>query len=119
MEKANQPVETPPAVPAWQTAFKLRDRLVQRDVGAYEAVFTRLGGWTGAGSALAAERALKAAIEAGWLVEPVSEVLTDQAGKKRYTLGGENVDDAHPGKVRWYGASVLARYTETQQPPPN
>lgn len=104
---------------SWKEQFALKSDLRQRDVYAFETAVNTLGGFSKDGSNILADHALKAAIEAGWLVGPASEVLRDAAGKPRYFLGGEQVDDLHPGKVRWYGLRVVAHYSAAVAPPPN
>lgn len=108
--------ETPPS---WKDEFKLRDDLRQRDVYAFESRVHTLGGFSKEGSNILAAHALKAAIDAGWVADPPSEVLQTSGGEKRYELGGEDVDDMHPGKVRWYGLRIVAHYSAAVQPPPN
>lgn len=109
-----------PALPSWQDQFKLRDDLRQRDVYAFEKDVNTLGGFSTEGTQILAAHALKAAISAGWLADPDSgDVLTDSKSVRRYHLHGEDVDDLHPGKVRWYGMRVMAHYTRAVTPPPN
>lgn len=105
--------------PSWQESFKLRDDLKQRDVYSFETHVSTLGGFSNNGSNILAAHALKAAIEAGWLADPDSEVLRDAGGKARYFMAGEDVDDAHPGKVRWFGLKIVAHYSKAVAPPPN
>lgn len=108
----------PPA--SWKDSFKLRDDLRQRDVYAFETDVNTLGGFSKDGSNILAAHALKAAISAGWLADPDSgEVLTDSKGESRYHLNGEDVDDLHAGKVRWFGLRVVAHYSKAVAPPPN
>ena len=57
----------------WKDEFELRDDLVQRDVYPFEAALQRHGGLTRNGSAMNAEHALRAAIEAGWVKSPETE----------------------------------------------
>jgi hypothetical protein len=103
----------------WQDRFKIRADLVQADVYAFEKTAYTLGGLTTGGYNMRAAHALKAAIEAGWLVEPAAEVLKDARGQARYLLAGENVDQMHGGKVLWYGARVTEHYTAAITVPPN
>ena len=125
--------------PSWKEAFALRDDLRQRDVYAFEAAVSALGGFSKDGSSILAGHALKAAIEAGWLAAPASEVLqmpdgtkgvfqkldgTSEVlqkldGTKRYFVEGVDVDDLHPGKVRWYGTRIIDHYARSVTPPPN
>ncbi len=107
------------SAPSWKELFKLRGDLRQRDVYAFELNVNLLGGFSRDGSNILAAHALKAAIEAGWIADQSSEVLKTSGGEKRYYVAGEDVDDMHPGKVRWYGLKVVAHYTEAVTPPPN
>lgn len=127
----------------WQTAFKLKAPLVQRDVYTFETqlrqfektapsvdtllerVFKILSqmGYTTLQN-IEAEHHLKAAIKAGWVTAPACEVaeVTGNGGRKsvRYLVDGVNVDEMHPGKVRWYGARVSAAYHQAVEvPDPN
>ena len=105
---------------SWKDEFKLRDDLVQRDIYAFESNVAELGGFSTDGSNILAAHALKAAIDAGWLADPDSgEVLTDSKGDKRHMLNKIDVDDMHPGKVRWYGLRIVAHYSKAVAPPPN
>lgn len=122
--KLTEIVEEAPAngaasVSPWKDEFQLRGDLKQRDVYAFEDAMHTLGGFSRDGSNILAGHALKAAIEAGWVAEPPSEVLTDAQGKKRHHLDGIDVDDMHPGKVRWYGLRIVAHYSQAVAPPPN
>ena len=105
--------------PSWKEAFALRDDLRQRDVYAFEAAVSAQGGFSKDGSSILAGHALKAAIEAGWLAAPASEVLQKLDGTKRYFVEGVDVDDLHPGKVRWYGTRIIDHYARSVTPPPN
>ena len=105
--------------PSWKDSFKLRDDLRQRDVYAFETNVNKLGGLREDGASIRAVTALKAAIEAGWLVAPVSEVLRDSKNRARHFIDGEDVDDMHAGKVLFYGARVVNAYTSAISIPPN
>lgn len=127
----------------WQTAFALKTPLVQKDVYTFEThlrqfektapsvdtllerVFKILSqmGYTTLQN-IEAEHHLKAAIRAGWVTGPACEVaeVTGNGGRKstRYLVAGENLDEMHPGKVRWYGAQVSAAYHRAVEiPDPN
>ncbi len=104
---------------SWKDEFKLRPDLRQRDVYAFEENVHKLGGFSRDGSNILAGHALKAAIDAGWLEAPASEVLQTAGGEKRYHLAGVDVDDMHPGKIRWFGLRIVAHYSQAVQPPPN
>jgi len=105
-------------VPSWKAEFELRKDLLQRDVYLFETALHELGGLQ-AGLSVRAVHALKAAIDAGWLAAPASEVLKTLSGEKRYTLGGEDVDNLHAGKIIWYGARVVEAFTDAITVPPN
>lgn len=107
------------AAPSWKDLLKLRDDLRQRDIYAFESNVHALGGFSKDGSNILADHALKGAIEAGWLDAEAAEVLTTAGGDKRYYLNGENIDDLHAGKVRWYGLKIIAHYSNAVTPPPN
>lgn len=132
-----------PVKTGWQAAFQLKTPLVQKDVYAFETqlrlfektapsvdtllerVFKILSqmGYTTMQN-IEAEHHLKAAIRAGWVESPACEVaeVTGNGGRKsiRYLIEGVNVDELHPGKVRWYGARVSAAYhTAVEIPDPN
>lgn len=117
-QEAGQTVDKA-AAPSWKDALKVREDLVQRDMYAFEMALHELGGIVGFGSSIAAERALKAAIDAGWLEAPASEVVKRANGDKRHELDGKPVDDTHPGIVRWYGSAILQQYALAVKPPPN
>jgi len=101
----------------WQNAFKLRGDLLQVDVEKLEVALRTQGRNlllknTGAGAKL------RAAIDAGWLLEPACEV-GDFEGEKRYFYDGKNVDEMHPGAVLWLGNQVDAAYQEATEIPKN
>lgn len=130
----------------WQTAFRLKADLRQKDIYAFEtelrlleksapAVNTvvaqslqvmRTIGMT-VDASIESEHHLKAAIKAGLIEAPTWEVATVHAngatgGKQttRYFLAGENVDEMHPGKVRWYGKRINLAYQKAVEiPDPN
>lgn len=104
---------------SWKDNLKLRDELRQRDVYAFEENVSAIGGFSKDGSNVLAGHALKGAIKSGWLDAEAAEVLTTADGKERFELAGEDVDDMHPGKVRWYGMRIMALYTKWVTPPPN
>lgn len=108
----------------WKTAFELKSNLTQGDVVAFEkALFALPRALLRAQhSNIAAETALCAAIEAGWIESPACEVGEfgeDQTKAKRWFVEGTNIAALHPGKVRWYGAQVDALYNTITEPPPN
>lgn len=117
-KKTDEGAEMPPV--SWKDKFQLRGDLRQRDIYAFEQNVNTLGGFSNDGTNILAAHALKAAIEAGWLADPDSgDVLTDSKGAQRFEMDGEDVDDMHPGKVRWYGMRVVAHYSQMVAPPPN
>jgi len=107
------------AASGWQDEFKLRPGLVQADVYAYTAQLAKLGGVSNQGASVVADHALKAAIKAGWLEAPASEVLQGADGKERFFLDGVEIDKMHPGKVLWYGSQVVQHYARSVEIPPN
>ena len=112
-------VEGGDALPSWKDQIKLRGDLRQRDVYAFEQCVNSLGGFNQEGSSILAGHALKAAVAAGWLADPDSEVLRDAKGNARHFIAGEDVDDMHPGKVRYFGLRIVGHYTAAVTPPPN
>jgi hypothetical protein len=100
----------------WQKEFKLKGSLTQLDVENFErSLFTfprRLLANTGAGAEL------KAAIEGGWILAPTCEV-GDFEGEKRYFYNEKNVDEMHPGAVKWLGERVDDAYQEATEIPKN
>lgn len=129
---------------SWQADFQLKSQLVQRDIVNYETelrrqekdsvktdtvldrVFQvlRAMGMT-VNANIEAGQQLKAALRAEWVVSPVGRIETvidekTKASETRYLLNGVNVDELHPGKVRWYGAQVTAAYNDALRiPDPN
>lgn len=102
----------------WQDDFKLRADLVQLDMETFDVAVRALGG-TNSGPSANSGHLLKAAIEAGWLETPESEVLKTQKDDKRYMLAGEDVDKMNPGMVLWYGAQIGKLYAASLVIPPN
>lgn len=116
----------------WQTDFKLRANLVQRDIYAFEnelrlqektsvsldtvlertfAILRALS--MSAESNIETQHNLISAIKAGWIENPVCEVAEVMTGNRktmRYFFGGMNVEEMHPGKVRWYGKEIAKAY---------
>lgn len=127
-----------PSAGNWQTAFALKTDLRQRDMYAFEEALRLLEqgkptvdtliartfqilrnlGMT-VNSSIEADHHLKAAIKAGWLVSPEAETAEISGRRARlvYLLGGEDVDDLHPGKVIWYGARIIEAYNKAKEPP--
>ena len=100
----------------WQKEFKTKENLVQQDIAKFEQVLfdmdARLLGSSGAGAKL------KAAIEAGWIENPVCEVGKFK-NQKRWFYGDKNVDEMHPGAVRWLGQYIDEQYTKSTEIPKN
>lgn len=139
-------VETtqPPAVKSWKEAFHLKADLRQKDVYAFEGALReqetkaptlenvisrafqvlRAVGMTIEAN-IESEHHLKAAIRAGWIESPlceVAEVSLNGTGRKtvRFFVDGVNVDELHPGQVRWYGKQVQTAYNRAvEDPDPN
>lgn len=124
----------------WQKDFKLKQDLRQREVYAFENelrqqerlaptlenIITRtfqvlqgLGMTVGAN--IESEQYLKAALKAGWIETPACEVARITGADKRertvFLLGGVDIDEMHPGKVRWYGRQISALYNLAVAPP--
>lgn len=129
---------------SWQKDFTLKTNLLQRDLVLYETELRRqekvevksetvldrvfqvlrgIGMTVNANTE--AGQQLKAAIKAEWIITPACkiETVTDEKTKvteTRFVFDGLNVDDMHPGKVRWYGAQVVNAYNEAVKiPDPN
>lgn len=128
----------------WQEAFAIKADLVQGDIYKFESelrllekstpgvdtVLDRVSqilrsmGMT-VESNIETEHNLKAAIRAGWIENPtceIAEISANGSGKKstRYLFAGTNVDEMHPGKVRWYGRQIIQAYNAAVEiPDPN
>jgi hypothetical protein len=101
----------------WQDDFKLKSDLFQRDIVKFELAISKYAMIYSAANLVAANF-LKAAIEAEWVVSPPCEV-GEFAGDKRYYYDGVDVDDMHPGKLRWIGDRAASAYNEAVSAPPN
>lgn len=125
----------------WQTAFALKPDLRQKDIYTFESelrlleqgkptleavlskafqIMRSLG--MNINSNIETEHQLKAAIKADWVTSPQCEIATispNGTGRARtvYLFAGENVDEMHPGKVRWYGQRINEHYSAAVQPP--
>lgn len=122
ISELEQDISTEPSVngaPSWKAALVLRADLVQADVYAFEKRADELGGLMDGGFNMRSAHALKAAIGAGWLVEPAAEVLKDGRGQERFMFAGEDVDRMHPGKVLWFGSQITRAYSNAITVPPN
>ena len=91
----------------WQKDFRLKGELTQLDVEKLETALLKLP--VRALTNTAAASKLKAAIEAGWIEEPSTEV-GDFKGEKRWFYSGKNIDEMKPGAVRWLGNEVDKAY---------
>jgi len=100
----------------WQKEFKLKQDLVELDVEKLEKALLTMPRMALTNTAKASK--LKAAIEAGWVEKPATEV-GDFEGDKRYFYNSENIDDMHPGAVRWLGDQVDAAYNAAVEIPKN
>lgn len=100
----------------WQKEFKIKQDLVESDIEALEKELLAMPRMALTNTAKASK--LKAAIEAGWVEEPATEVGEFEK-KKRYFYNGQNVDDMHPGAVRWLGDQVDTKYNEAVEIPKN
>jgi len=118
-------------VEGWQDAFRLRQDLLQPDVYAFEKAIQKLGGFTLSiigGGTVQATHVLQAAIEAGWIAEPETEVgefgpSSNGSGpadkEKRYFIGGKGLHEMTAGEVIWYGSKVTEAYKDAVDIPPN
>jgi len=104
---------TPEKLHAWQKDFTLKDPLLEIDVENLERAIMdfpyatlRAAGITN----LAAAATLKSAIAADWIVAPECEV-GEFDGQKRYFYAGKDIDEMHPGAVKWLGNQIDAAYT--------
>lgn len=148
MANKTQILDAPSDLHEWQKAFLLKTDLRQRDVYTFEkairafesrdtglsanpqqliveSVMRAFTNLSPTGANITNEHMLKAAIEAGWIEAPEAKTgqfsangISVTAGK-HYFLGGEDVDDMHPGKVRWYGQQVARVYNRAVEAPPN
>ena len=100
----------------WQKEFKLKQDLLESDVEKLEKAMLTMPRFALTNTAKASK--LKAAIEAGWVLEPATEV-GDFEKQKRYFYKGQNIDDMHPGAVRWLGDQVDSLYNEITEIPKN
>ena len=100
----------------WQKEFKLKTDLVELDIEKLEKALLTMPRFALTNTAKASK--LKAAIEAGWVVEPTTEV-GDFEKEKRYFYAGQNIDEMNPGAVRWLGDQVDAAYNAAVELPKN
>jgi hypothetical protein len=100
----------------WQKEFKVKEGLVELDIESLEKELMLMPRLALTNTARASK--LKAAIAAGWIVSPACEV-GDFEGKKRYFYNGQNIDEMHPGAVRWLGDQIDDIYDEATQIPKN
>ena len=100
----------------WQKAFKMKENLVELDVENLEKALMDMPRMALTNTANASK--LKAAIVAGWILEPHCEAGTF-GEEKRYFYDGKNIDEMHPGAVRWLGLQVDTRYALVTEVPKN
>lgn len=100
----------------WQKQFKLKGTLVELDVENLERALIDMPRMALTNTSNAAK--LKSAIAAGWVLEPPCEVGNFD-GEKRYFYDGKNIDEMHPGAVRWLGMQVDRAYSEAIEIPKN
>jgi len=104
----------------WQQEFTIKADLREKDVVALERAAAAIPHIILSATNSYNEAYLCAAIEAGWIEAPETRfeevVSKGENGRKtttkRYTYGGKEVGDLHPGAVRWLGQEVIARYNE-------
>lgn len=118
------PIEKQGQVYAFENALRVLDPRPATPQTVLEIVFNTLQnmGFV-VNASVEAEHNLRAAIKAGWIKTPLCEVETVQNGKgtkQRYLFEGVEVEDLHPGKVRWYGARIREAYQKAIEiPDPN
>jgi len=100
----------------WQKAFKLKQDLIELDVEKLEKAIAELPRLALTNTSRASM--LKAAIEAGWILEPHCEVGTFE-DERRYFYDGQNIDEMKPGAVRWLGGQVDLAYSLATEVPKN
>lgn len=100
----------------WQQEFKLKKELVELDIEKLEKELIGLPLRALTNTANASK--LKAAIAAGWVVAPACEV-GEFKGEKRYYYAKKDIDEMHPGAVRWLGAQIDKAYNEATEIPKN
>lgn len=100
----------------WQKEFKLKENLVELDVENIEKYLIEFPRYTLKQAGAAAS--LKAAIAAGWVVSPDCEV-GEFEGEKRYFYNKQNIDEMHPGAVRWLGDQIDKLYRDVTAIPKN
>ena len=100
----------------WQKEFKLKQDLVELDVENLEKELFTMPRFALSNTAAASK--LKAAIAAGWVESPACEA-GDFKGEKRYFYDGKNIDEMHPGAVRWLGTQIEDAYNEATLVPKN
>ena len=100
----------------WQKQFKLKADLRELDIENLERALVDMPRLALTNTSNASK--LKAAIAAGWVLEPACEV-GDFDGEKRYYYAGQNIDEMKPGAVRWLGMQVDRAYAEATEIPKN
>lgn len=100
----------------WQKEFKVKENLVELDIENIERELVRMPLMALTNTAKASK--LKAAIAAGWIVAPPCEV-GEFEGAKRYFYNKQNIDEMHPGAVRWLGDRIDNIYSEATEVPKN
>lgn len=100
----------------WQKQFKLKENLVEIDVEKLEYALAEMPRIV-AGNAYRGTM-LKSAIASGWIEQPATEVGEFEE-EKRYFYDGRNVDEMHPGAVRWLGDQIDKAYSTATEVPKN
>ena len=100
----------------WQKEFVLKKDLVELDIENLERHLLKMPRIALENTRMASK--LKAAIEAGWVEEPPTEVGEFES-KPRYFYKEQNVDDMHAGAVRWLGDMVDKAYQSATEIPKN
>jgi len=100
----------------WQKEFKIKPDLVELDIEKLETALVDMPRLALSNTSNASK--LKAAIDAGWILEPPCEVGNFD-GQKRYYYKGQNIDEMKPGAVRWLGGQVDNAYGLATEIPKN
>jgi len=105
----------------WQNDFELKSEFTQGDFEKLEeALFSMPKALMlrRTQSAINHGAMLRAAIQAGWIVSPDTEVMKGESSGKRWFYSGKDVADLHPSIVRWLGNKVDEMYTSVQDEVP-
>jgi len=94
----------------WQEKFVLKDNLTQGDFEALEMALFKMPNiatmFRKADLSMVNGAYLRAAIQAGWIIEPECKSMVDEKDAV-YIYDGTDVDQLHPAKVAWLGRKVV------------